>query len=79
MREKYTKQVLARHHNRRELVKNNSSQKQSDRSSSHNKYPKPVASHKIDKKLQNFEELDEINRIIKNEMDIDQKFNTQNR
>lgn len=79
MREKYTKQVLARHQNRRELVQNNSSQKQSDRSGSRNKYPKPVFNHNVDQKLQNFEELDEINRLIKNEMDIDQKFNTQSR
>jgi hypothetical protein len=69
MRDKYAKQVMERHHMRRELVQNSISKKPDDRSSSHNRDPRQLYS----------QELDDIRGTMKNEMGSDHQFSTQTR
>lgn len=70
--------MLERHQNRRELVQK-SSNKKSDRSTSRNNTKKQVNSRTLDQNKQKFEELDQIQRMVKNELELDQQFNTQTR
>jgi hypothetical protein len=69
MRDKYAKQVLQRHHMRRELVQNSISNKLDGGSSSRNRDPQQLYSQR----------LDDIHGVINNEMGVDRQFRTQTR